>query len=642
MGSGHIDDRLCDALVRLFHVANGQEPVSALDDAVTSLANNCPSSGSALERLRIAALEIHVDADRRRRHESALHALLRVAQQLLESSSLEESLDRLVSATRVLLSADVAHINLHSGDGDYDTARAIQGEMTEAFRRQKTPPGAGVTGLVTETKSPYITTDYLSDPRIRHSATGDASVRSEGIRTLVGVPVLHRDDVIAVLIVSYRATTSISDEQLGLLVSLATLAALTMEDARRRDRQDALSRKLQDDSARLKAENTQLAWVAASYEELMDVVLRNSEIDELVGAISNAFHCQAGLLDQQGVLALPGQGSTEPVSDIPEEAVGLLDRSPEPGPRVLKVDQGEEPLWLCLLDSKDESAGAIILYREILDEIEQLTLARIGRLVRNILRGREHGKLPGELSSATVARLLDGPAQDGYVPDLSHTLSFSGTKTLVTLVAIADPVDRMRMHGIGVRIARDKLGAAGSHDGRLVLILPGNDVNTMAALVESRLTTSLGSPVWVGAASSEGPNGLSLAAAEALRCARCLRRMGRGGGSATVETLGQIGLLLGSEPEETVGEFIRMSIGPLLEYDKARRTELVRTLEAYLSHNGSLKVAASELHVHPNTVLQRLQKISMLLGDDDWRSRSEKRLDLQLALRLHSLSPAPS
>lgn len=641
MGRGHIDGDLCTALVQLFNVANGQDSASALDAAVASLGVNCSASESVMGRLHTAALETHVNADRRRRHEAELHALLRLAQQLLASASLKEALDNLVSATRQLLSADVAHINLHSGDGRYDSTRAIQGEMTEAFRRQKTPPGAGLTGLVTETKSPYIASGYLSDTRIQHSPSGDASVRSDGLRTLVGVPVMHRDDVVAVLIVSFRATTSISDEQLGLLVSIATLAALAMEDARVRDHQRAVSRKTQEDSTRLKAENAQLAWAAACYVDLMDLVLLHRGIDALVGAISNTFQCPAGVLDPQGVLVAAARDTAGPTFSLSDGIVERLGGSVGGEPLVFKNSDEANPLWLCPVSYQDELLGATYVCRDSLDEIEQVTLARMGRLVGQALGDLKYGTASSEMDSGTVVSLLEGRTQDDYTLDISHALGAAAAKSLVAVVAMGDPTQRVRMHHFGVRLAREYSGIAGSQDGRLVILIPGHDAMSAATAVQSRLTTSLGSPVWVGAARSDEPRGLSLATAEALRCARCLKRTGPKGGAATVEMLGQIGLLLGSESDETVGEFVRMSIGPLLQYDAARGSELVRTLEAYLGHNSSLKAAATELHVHPNTVLQRLQKITVLLGEDDWRSRPDKRLDLQLALRLNGLSTAP-
>lgn len=636
MGSAHIDGDLSSAVAHLFRVANGQDSVQAVDNAMASLTKCCTASEFALERLRTSALEAQVDADRRRRRGSELRALVRVAHQLLESPSLAEAMDAIVTATRLLLSADVAHINLHSDHADSDSTRAIQGEMTEAFRRQQTPPGAGLTGLVTETKSPYVSMDYLHDPRIRHSATGDASVRSDGLRTLVGVPIMHRDEVIAVLVVSYRATTSISDEQLGLLVSLATLAGLTFEDKRRRDRQDEISRRAREDNALLRARVAQLTWSVAAYERLIELVLLRCGIDELMAAVSDTFGGEAVLLDAIGETIAPAIPAGAPAPDLLKEIADRL-QGAAMEPAVFQLGQGNDAIWVCVVAAHEEPLGAIFIRRRAMNQIEQQTFARIGRLAGHVLRDLKYGTRPGELDEGTVNSLLDG-RQDDYASNLPHSMGSATAGNLIVSVATGDASLQVRMHHFGIQIARDHQGVAGSQGGRLVLILPGTDAHAMAGRAQSRLATSLGSPVWVGAARCADPRYLSLAAAEALRCARALERMTSSGGAATVETLGHIGLLLGSDSKETVVDFISKAIGPLLDYDKERSSELIPTLEAYLSHNGSLKASAAELHVHPNTVLQRLQKVSTLLDDDDWRSRSEKRLDLQLALRLHGLS----
>ena len=73
----------------------------------------------------------------------------------------------------------------------------------------------------------------------------------------------------------------------------------------------------------------------------------------------------------------------------------------------------------------------------------------------------------------------------------------------------------------------------------------------------------------------------------------------------------------------------------MLDYDGRRGTALVKTLEAYFGAGGSLARAAEVLHVHVNTVTQRLDRIAQLPGAD-WQDPS-RALDLQLALRLHRL-----
>ena len=73
----------------------------------------------------------------------------------------------------------------------------------------------------------------------------------------------------------------------------------------------------------------------------------------------------------------------------------------------------------------------------------------------------------------------------------------------------------------------------------------------------------------------------------------------------------------------------------MLDYDAVRGTRLVETLEAWFTTGGRLKETGSRLHVHPNTVSQRLDRIGELLGAD-WREPG-RALDVQLALRVHRL-----
>jgi DNA-binding PucR family transcriptional regulator len=81
-----------------------------------------------------------------------------------------------------------------------------------------------------------------------------------------------------------------------------------------------------------------------------------------------------------------------------------------------------------------------------------------------------------------------------------------------------------------------------------------------------------------------------------------------------------------------VAGYVRTTLGPLLDYDAGRGTELVRTLSAYFACGANLSRAKDELHVHVNTVVQRLDRVATLLGDD-WVS-PERVLEVQLALRL--------
>lgn len=88
--------------------------------------------------------------------------------------------------------------------------------------------------------------------------------------------------------------------------------------------------------------------------------------------------------------------------------------------------------------------------------------------------------------------------------------------------------------------------------------------------------------------------------------------------------------------DRDVPGFLARAIGPVLDYDERRGTSLVQTLEAYFGTGGGLAKTAELLHIHVNTVSQRLERIARLLGED-WHT-PERALEIQLALRLLRLS----
>lgn len=55
-------------------------------------------------------------------------------------------------------------------------------------------------------------------------------------------------------------------------------------------------------------------------------------------------------------------------------------------------------------------------------------------------------------------------------------------------------------------------------------------------------------------------------------------------------------------------------LAPLVAYDADHRSELMRTLDVFLSHNGSWHAAAAELAVHVNTIRYRLTRVEELTG----------------------------
>ncbi|GLZ48220.1 hypothetical protein Acsp06_44050 [Actinomycetospora sp. NBRC 106375] len=109
------------------------------------------------------------------------------------------------------------------------------------------------------------------------------------------------------------------------------------------------------------------------------------------------------------------------------------------------------------------------------------------------------------------------------------------------------------------------------------------------------------------------------------------------------DDLGVYRLLVGIEDLGEVDRFVQRWLGPLLEYDGRRGSELVRTLAHHLERGGNYELTAKSLIVHRNTLKYRLQRIRQIadvdLGDPEtWfnlhlATRAWSTLDVLRSLR---------
>ncbi|MBA0052108.1 PucR family transcriptional regulator [Streptomyces sp. AJS327] len=91
-------------------------------------------------------------------------------------------------------------------------------------------------------------------------------------------------------------------------------------------------------------------------------------------------------------------------------------------------------------------------------------------------------------------------------------------------------------------------------------------------------------------------------------------------------------LLLPFVPDDVRRAFTARLLDPLHAYDQRHRAELVDTLDAFLTADGSWTRCAAQLHLHVNTLRYRIGRIEQLTGRD--LSRLEDKLDFFLALRM--------
>lgn len=103
----------------------------------------------------------------------------------------------------------------------------------------------------------------------------------------------------------------------------------------------------------------------------------------------------------------------------------------------------------------------------------------------------------------------------------------------------------------------------------------------------------------------------------------------------------QLLLALKERNLDQMRRFYYETLGPLVEHDDRKQGDLIRTLSGFFEANGNLAKAATDLNVHRNTLVYRLERISELSGLN--LEDPENRLILHLALKIQRvLATLPS
>jgi PucR family transcriptional regulator, purine catabolism regulatory protein len=99
--------------------------------------------------------------------------------------------------------------------------------------------------------------------------------------------------------------------------------------------------------------------------------------------------------------------------------------------------------------------------------------------------------------------------------------------------------------------------------------------------------------------------------------------------------LGVYRLLLELRGSSELRGFYLQTLGALVEHDRVNGGEMLHTLEGYFNALGNLHQAADALHIHRNTLIYRLRRITEISGLS--LKRAEDVLALQVAIKAHRI-----
>lgn len=634
-------------LIQLLHQGANAEEFAALLAEAEALPEPQRQKAGLVELVRMAmALRNRLELSQQR--ERGLLAVIESARDLSSHLDLAELLRAIVSRARNMLGSQVAWIS------EYDTqlgafhVLATDGALARSTGHMVAGRDLGIAGVVMRTRLPFTTPDYLHDTRFTHDAALDATFRDEGVAAVVGVPLLWEGEVIGLLFVADRYHRTHTAQNISILSTLATHAAVAMKNAKAFEQATAALTSAQAARAELEHHARKVQAATEAHEQMTSLLARGASLATLCEVVARLMGGSLLVLDEAGqVIArasapgYPGEASLryEPHGRESSALAQALRESRQLGRSILAYEAGAETCRASTVIAGEEMLGSVLLFRrEGLDEMAIRTFERATSMVGIVLLARERMEASQSRDQAALLRALVSPRQDDLAVLSERAGRFGLDLSQPTTFILLDLGDAQAAQAARrLRTARLLPYAVFDEREGILTVLCATTQAEDAKRILTQLARTATSGEWRGVLSRPVPGATSLPAAFlALRRALpVLRRLGLHDHVVHQNEMALYSTLFETHDQESLADFLDSTIGALTGHDARRGSELTRTLLTYFECNRNAKLAAQRLGIHVNTIRQRLTSIEDLIGH---LGNATRTLEVHMALRLWSFT----
>lgn len=574
-------------------------------------------------------------ASYRLRRERELSSLYTTARSLTALGEVDEVLRSIVRHAHELIGSDFAYLSLLDAEG-YLALRASAGTISPEFSSARLPPGTGLGGRVIESRAPFWVSNYHEAQVLRHDSAFDLLVPSEGLMALLGVPLLVGEGAIGVLFAADRTERPFEKDEVALFSAFAGHAAVALNNARLYEETRGSLQRLKDAYRTIEDQVATMERAAAVHEALTHVVLTGGGPGDIAQMLVEHLRGTVTVQDRDDkVIAVrfSGERAENVGQDLPRDLRGEARRT---GRCASAKGKDGAVLNVVAVRAGGSHFGFLSLWRHAAPEPADVRMLERSAQIMGLLilmrdaRVEAEKRVRGELLMELLSRQPLHPAQR------ERALARGVDVDHLDVLVVADCPERSTSDIVRQLkpLSSEWSGLAGEYLGRATMLLRADDVDNVVSALHHRLRRTLAAPTLVVAdriAGQERSRSFTLT----QRCIKVMRSLGENDRGASTQQYKMYALVFDPERAHDLTRFLTDCLGPLLEYDQRRSTDLVATTAAYFAHSGHLSQTARSLHVHMNTLLKRLDRIGVLLGED-WRT-PDAALRLHLAVRLNEL-----
>jgi hypothetical protein len=608
---------------------------SAFDSLAAEMRALRPELRGRLDADIALATRLRENVGHKQKRERELIALNETARDLSAMRDTDQVLQAIIHRARQLVGSDIAYLSAAPDDRSAFHVRATEGVVSEAFATIIVPRDVGICGSVVRTRRPCQSGRYRSDGSFHHDAVIDAAILSEGVVSILGIPLELEGHIVGVLFVADRYERTYNPQEISILQSLGTFAALAIENARLLEEGQRALNMARDANVALRAKADDIESAAIAHERLTELIARGGSLEDLRHRAATLLGGEAVILDER---QSPIAGSLP--DDVPEDQLASTIRESVRAGRSVQFDvTPSRTVTAAAVTSGAVRLGALVVVRsKPMASSEIRTLERAALVTAIVLLSMERVAETAYRNVADIVSALLRGSSDPFGPEGLQALPAGVALSWPVTILLVSCKDGFAAHlPPALRAAasgRQTIGAA--FNGDLAVATTSPDWMELSRRIAGALEDS-GRPAY-NIVVSQPLSDITAAAAEYPRLRRglaLLRSLGQTARIVPEKTLSLYGLLFDGQGEDSARQFIHQTIGRLLDHDRRRKAQLAPTLFAFFEAGRSLQRAADALGIHVNTMRQRLDAIGTLCPD--W-SDASRGLELHMALRLHRLS----
>jgi sugar diacid utilization regulator len=614
------------------------------------------------------AQELRIDPSRRRLapaadelYRATLEAFAAVAEALLDTKELDALLHHI--AERFCQLTDVNRCSLFLRD---EKTGLFQGQVAHPHRIGDARIKRLVAGIpadrftheIVETMRPVAVLNALDDPRpVR------ATVRAWNVRSMLGVPLILRGQVIGIAILDNEGEPHVFSRRVGeSAATFAGLAASAISQAR-------ATSALRESIATIGKQNKLLRQAAAVEERLSDLLHEGADLGAFAQAVAEMTGKPTAIHDAQHrrlVAAVSPHANNEVVPRLLDDAFvrhpavqdgldsvsrtrgGVIGPLPAAG---LQHRFLVTPIVCC-----DQETGHLVImeYGSGFDPLDRRVARHAATKIALALTVERRAQVADQDARAVMtADLVSGTLSGELLERRARSLGIDpGARRVLCLVACDEAahaavpsLDRLRELLSRLLDGAEVLVTAAA-DGIVAIVETDASVSGIETAVRVRALFERAFDVLGGrglraAISSRctiRSGGCARAYDEARQVMACMRSLADESSVRVLaaDELGAGRVLLAASDRDAVRRFAQDVLGPLL-LPQDGTPELLRTLQTFFDSSRSVRRSAAVLEVHENTIRYRLGRIENLTGLAV-ATDSDDQLTVQLALLIRRLA----